>query len=100
MLSSRKHSRDSAAPLAATTRGYWRTMSASSVGLEMAIAVVIGILFGSWLDGRLGTTPWMLIVFLGFGFAAGLKGVFRYVRQADADARRAEASAEAPGAGR
>jgi ATP synthase protein I len=95
MLSSRKHSSDSAAPLAATTRGYWRAMSATSVGLEMAVAVIIGIVFGSWLDGRLGTTPWMLILFLCFGFAAGMKGVFRYVRQADREAARAEAAAAA-----
>ena len=89
MSSSRTHSPDSAAPLAGRTRGYWRAMSASSVGLEMGAAVLIGILFGSWLDGRLGTTPWMLILFIVFGFAAGMKGVMRYVRQADADARRA-----------
>ena len=66
-------------------------MSASSVGLEMAIAVIIGLAFGTWLDGKLGTTPWMLIVFLVLGFAAGMKGVHRYLRQADADAKRAEA---------
>jgi ATP synthase protein I len=69
-------------------------MNASSVGLEMAIAVIIGLLFGTWLDGRIGTSPWMMILFLCFGFAAGLKGVLRYVRQADADARRAEAEGQ------
>lgn len=94
MLSSRTHSReidrDSAAPLAGKTRGYWRTMSASSVGLEMGAAVLIGIVFGSWLDGRFGTTPWLLILFIVFGFAAGMKGVMRYVRQADRDAARSE----------
>jgi len=64
-------------------------MSASSVGLEMAIAVLLGIGFGHWLDGRLGTSPVMMLVFLCFGFAAGLKGVFRYVRHADREAERA-----------
>jgi len=93
MLSSRTHSHDSAAPTAAKTRGYWKTMSASSVGLEMAAAVLIGIVFGVWLDGRFGTTPWLLITFICLGFAAGMKGVMRYVRQADADAQRADAEA-------
>lgn len=65
-------------------------MNATSVGLEMAAAVLIGILFGNWLDGRFGTTPWLLILFIVFGFAAGMKGVMRYVRQADRDAARSE----------
>jgi F0F1-type ATP synthase assembly protein I len=54
--------------------------------------VLIGILLGDWLDGRFGTTPWLLIVFIVFGFAAGMKGVMRYVRQADRDAARSESA--------
>jgi ATP synthase protein I len=80
-----------AAPFAAKTRGYYRTLSASSVGLELAIAVILGLFFGRWLDGQLGTTPWMMIVWLIIGFTAGMKGVYRHVRISDREAERAEA---------
>jgi ATP synthase protein I len=47
----------------------------------MALAVALGALFGYWADGTLGSTPWLMLLGLGFGFAAGMKGVFRYMRQ-------------------
>lgn len=79
--------------VATKTRDAYRSWSASSVGLEMGIAVIIGLLFGRFLDGRLGTEPWLMIVFTGFGMAAGLKGVFRAVREADKIAAENEARA-------
>ena len=91
MLSPEVHRReklkDSAAPTAARTRGYARTLSATSIGLEMAIAVLLGALFGYWADGKLGSTPWLMILGLAFGFAAGMKGVLRYMRQVARDDR-------------
>jgi F0F1-type ATP synthase assembly protein I len=77
--------------VATKTRDAYRSWSASSVGLEMGIAVIIGLLFGRWLDGKLGTDPWLMLVFTGFGMAAGLKGVFRAVREADKIAAENEA---------
>ncbi len=79
--------------VATKTRDAYRSWSASSVGLEMGIAVIIGLLFGRFLDGKLGTEPWLMIVFTGFGMAAGLKGVFRAVREADKIAAENEARA-------
>jgi ATP synthase protein I len=53
----------------------------ASVGLEMAIAVVIGTLGGSWLDQRLGTRPWLALLGILFGVAAGVRGVLRVVQE-------------------
>lgn len=86
-----------AAPYAAKTRGYYRTLSASSVGIELAFAVLIGLFFGRWLDGQLGTTPWLMIVWLVIGFTAGMKGVYRHVAIADREAARSEAERRAAG---
>jgi F0F1-type ATP synthase assembly protein I len=69
--------------VAKTTRDAFRTVSMSSVGLEMGIAVLIGLLLGRWLDGHFGTTPWLLIVGTCLGMAAGMMGVFRAMREAD-----------------
>ncbi len=82
-----------AAPYAARTRDYYRSLSASTVGLEMAVSVLLGLFAGRWLDGKAGTTPWLMILGLTLGFAAGLRSVMRFVRLADRDAERAEAEA-------
>jgi ATP synthase protein I len=58
-------------------------LSASSVGLELGISVILGLLMGYYLDGYLGTTPWLMFVFLGFGLYAGFRGVMRAVRRAE-----------------
>lgn len=68
-------------------KGFYQALSMSSVGLEFGISVAIGLLFGMFLDGKLGTEPWMMLLFLGIGFAAGFRGVFRAVNRSDRWAR-------------
>ncbi len=51
----------------------------SSLGLEMGAAIVIGLLIGLWLDRRFGTSPWLTIVFLLLGIAAGFKNLFKLI---------------------
>lgn len=82
--------RGTAAPYAARTRDYYRGLSATSVGLELAVAVIFSLMGGMWLDGKAGTTPWLMIVCLGFGFATGLRGVWRHVAAADRAAKESE----------
>ena len=75
-------------PAARKGRGLYEGLSASSAGLELGIAVAIGALFGRWLDGKLGTAPWMMIVFLILGLVAGFRGVLRAVARAERAASR------------
>jgi ATP synthase protein I len=79
---------------ARSSRQFYHALSASSLGLELGLSVVVGILFGRWLDGKLGTTPWLMVVFLALGVAAGFRSVLRAVRRADRaaeeEARRGE----------
>jgi ATP synthase protein I len=77
-------------PASRRTRGVYHSLSASSVGLELGIAVILSLLFGWWLDGKLGTEPWMMLVFLVVGLVAGFRGVLRAVERADAIAAREE----------
>jgi ATP synthase protein I len=69
--------------VARKTKGFYTTLSATSVGLELGISVILGLLFGRWLDSEAGTEPWLMILFLCFGFAAGIRGVIRAVKRAD-----------------
>lgn len=48
----------------------------SHIGVTMAAAVFIGVLLGKYLDGLLGTSPWLLLVFSLFGVGAALKVLF------------------------
>lgn len=47
----------------------------SSLGLSVALSIFIGLFIGIWLDGVAGTAPWLMLVFLGFGIAAGFKNI-------------------------
>lgn len=48
-----------------------------AVGSELGIATLIGLFGGSWLDGRLGTRPWLTFLGLALGMAAGIKSLMR-----------------------
>jgi ATP synthase protein I len=88
------HKAHAAAPAARDGRRAYEYLSNSSVGLELGISVILGLLFGYWLDRQLGTEPWMMILFLVFGFIAGMRGVMRAVKRSDrAAARDAEEAA-------
>jgi ATP synthase protein I len=48
----------------------------SSVGICMVASILIGMAMGYYLDQWLGTAPWMLLTFLGFGIASGFRNIF------------------------
>ncbi len=48
-----------------------------SVGIEFAAAIGIGMAIGYWLDRWLGSEPWLMLVFLALGFAAGIRNLLR-----------------------
>lgn len=53
----------------------------STVGIEMGLSVVIGLLMGIYLDRYLKTEPWMTIIFLLFGVAAAFRVMVRVARE-------------------
>jgi ATP synthase protein I len=60
----------------------FNAFSTASVGLEMGVAVVIGLGIGYYLDREFATQPALTLVGLGVGVAAGFKALFRVARQA------------------
>ncbi len=60
----------------------------ASLGLEMALSVIIGLAIGAFLDKRLGTGPWMTFIFLILGFAAGFRSLIRAARRSQREAER------------
>ena len=68
-----------------------------AVGLEMAIATLIGALGGGWLDERFSTRPWLTTVGLVLGIAAGFRGLVRTVTEHERRMRRERAAEECSG---
>ena len=62
----------------------------SSVGFAMVLATVIGLAGGYYLDRWLGTKPWLLLIGLGLGIAAGFVIFFRSVNRANRELDDAE----------
>jgi len=54
----------------------------SSVGISMVAASFIGLFIGIYLDKWLDTKPWMTIIWMGFGIAAGFRNIFILTRRA------------------
>ena len=70
-------------PAGRRTRRAFNALSASTVGLELGVSVVISLLFGMWLDREAGTAPWLMLAFLVIGLIAGFRSVFRAVARAE-----------------
>lgn len=47
----------------------------SSLGFQVALSIFIGLAFGVYLDRKFDTTPWLTLIFLGFGIAAGFRNI-------------------------
>jgi len=52
-----------------------------ALGIELAVSTVIGLLAGRWLDHKLSTGPYLMLVGLILGVVAGFRSVYRSARQ-------------------
>ncbi len=59
--------------------------AAMGLGMELAVAMVLGIVAGRWADAKLGTAPMLLLAGVAVGFAAGLFLLVRGARQTPPD---------------
>lgn len=62
----------------------WRALAElSAIGMTMVLATVIGMVGGYYADRWLGTKPWLMLLGLGLGVAAGFVSLVRSVRSAE-----------------
>jgi ATP synthase protein I len=62
----------------------WKSLGElTSLGMAMVVATMLGLAAGYYLDRWLGTSPWLLLLGLGFGIAAGFVLLFRSVKNLD-----------------
>jgi ATP synthase protein I len=70
-------------------REYRRVMyQFSFIGIEFGVALVIGYLLGNWLDEKLDTAPWLMLVGVALGFSAAGLDFYRLVVKARSKQRR------------
>ena len=52
----------------------------AQMGITIAICIGLSILIGYYLDRFLGTSPWLLLVFIILGIIAAFKSVFDFAK--------------------
>ena len=53
----------------------------SSIGLQVAFSIFIGLAIGVYLDKRFDLAPWLTLIFLGIGIAAGFRNIGHAIRK-------------------
>ncbi|MEO8564577.1 MAG: AtpZ/AtpI family protein [bacterium] len=56
----------------------------AGVGLQFAASILVFVYLGQWLDRKLGTTPWLLIVGVFLGAGASFYSMYRKLMTAQA----------------
>ena len=51
----------------------------AGIGLQFALTILLFAFAGVWLDNRLGTSPWLLLVSVFVGAAGGFYSMYRRV---------------------
>ena len=51
----------------------------AGVGIQLGLTLTLFALLGRWLDARLGTSPWLLLLCVFVGAAAGFYSIYRRV---------------------
>jgi len=70
--------------MAQTSPSTWQLIGQlSTIGMSFVFALVIGFGVGFWLDGVLGTKPWLAFVGFFLGLAAGVLNVYRVMQLAN-----------------
>jgi F0F1-type ATP synthase assembly protein I len=55
------------------------TSSLAGMGVQFLVAILLFLFLGKWLDARLGTSPWLLILGVFSGATASMIAMYRRV---------------------
>jgi F0F1-type ATP synthase assembly protein I len=56
----------------------------AGVGIQFAVSIVLFLYVGQWLDRKLGTAPWLLIIGVFLGAGASFYSMYRKLMAAQA----------------
>jgi len=74
--------RDAARQLTTGRWADWKAVgSYGTLGLEVVLSVLFGLFVGRWIDGKLGTGPYLALAGFALGVAAAVRAVVRIARE-------------------
>jgi hypothetical protein len=77
---------------------YFRSLRSAGpmlgAGIQFAASVILMFFLGKWGDDEFGTTPWLMLTGLAFGFAAGMVSFVRAARRAGDEADSSKSGSE------
>lgn len=59
--------------------------SFAGAGVQFVISILLFLYVGKWLDGKLGTAPWLLMIGVFVGAGAGFYSFYRRIMAASRD---------------
>lgn len=60
----------------------WRQVGVyMTIPFMLAVAPIVGWLFGHWLDKKFSTSPYFMYIFVAIGFGAGVREVYRILKR-------------------
>ena len=83
--------------LSAVEAGEEPRVELAGIGVQFALTILVFVFLGVWLDRRLGTSPWLLLIFVFAGAGGGFYSMYR--RITSAQRQDAKARAERKGEG-
>ena len=51
----------------------------AGIGVQFALTILVFVVLGVWLDRRLGTTPWLLLICVFLGAGGGFYSIYMRV---------------------
>ncbi len=65
-----------------------KTLQYSGLGISLVATILVFLFAGMWLDGKLGTSPWLTLVLTLIGFGGGFYSFYLNIRKMNADDRK------------
>ena len=79
--------------VAPTSQTTWQLIGQlSTIGMSFVFAIVLGFGAGFWLDGVLGTKPWLAFIGFFLGLAAGVLNVYRVMQLSNESSKSSKSS--------
>ncbi len=67
------------------SRAGYKALRHSSLGIELAMWVILGIVLGFWLESKWLPKPWGVLLGLGLGILGGARSLYRTVKELKED---------------
>ncbi len=72
------------------TRAGYKHLRHSSLGIELAMWIILGILLGFWIESRWEVAPWGVLGGLMLGILGGARSLYRTLKEMQRELEKSE----------